>query len=122
MQLKKYGLNLISVTALGIGSVVGAGIFALLGQVIMMAGDQTYYAFIIAGVAALFSGYSYSRLAAAYPDSGGLTDYFHIAFKKRWCLLFVRDDIVVPNEFGGQMSGVSFDFVFDFKSNIRVVS
>lgn len=84
MQLKKYGLNLISVTALGIGSVVGAGIFALLGQVIMMAGDQTYYAFIIAGVAALFSGYSYSRLAAAYPDSGGLTDYFHIAFKKRW--------------------------------------
>ena len=80
MQLKKYGLNLISVTALGIGSVVGAGIFALLGQVIMMAGDQTYYAFIIAGVAALFSGYSYSRLAAAYPDSGGLTDYFHIAF------------------------------------------
>lgn len=82
MQLKKYGLNLISVTALGIGSVVGAGIFALLGQVIMMAGDQTYYAFIIAGVAALFSGYSYSRLAAAYPDSGGLTDYFHIAFKK----------------------------------------
>ena len=52
MQLKKYGLNLISVTALGIGSVVGAGIFALLGQVIMMAGDQTYYAFIIAGVAA----------------------------------------------------------------------
>lgn len=69
---------------MGIGSVVGAGIFALLGQVIMMAGDQTYYAFIIAGVAALFSGYSYSRLAAAYPDSGGLTDYFHIAFKKRW--------------------------------------
>lgn len=56
MQLKKYGLNLISVTALGIGSVVGAGIFALLGQVIMMAGDQTYYAFIIAGVAALFRG------------------------------------------------------------------
>lgn len=44
------------------------------------------------------------------------------ADKKRWCLLFVRDDIVVPNEFGGQMSGVSLDFVFDFKSNIRVVS
>lgn len=83
MKIKKYNLNLISVTALGIGSVVGAGIFALLGQVITMAGSRTYLSFIIAGIAALFSGYSYSRLAAAYPDSGGLTDYFKIAFKKK---------------------------------------
>lgn len=83
MKLRKYNLNLISATALGIGSVVGAGIFALLGQVITMAGDKTYLSFIIAGIAALFSGYSYSKLAAAYPDSGGLTDYFKIAFKKR---------------------------------------
>lgn len=86
MQIKHYGLNLLSVTALGIGSVVGAGIFALLGQVIMLAGSQTYYAFVIAGTAALFSGYSYSKLAAAYPDSGGMTDYFHIAFKSRWAV------------------------------------
>lgn len=83
MVLRKYNLNLISVTALGIGSVVGAGIFALLGQVVTMAGDKTYLSFIIAGIAALFSGYSYSRLAAAYPDSGGLTDYFKIAFRKK---------------------------------------
>lgn len=86
MRIKHYGLNLLSVTALGIGSVVGAGIFALLGQVVMMAGDKTYYAFLIAGIAALFSGYSYSKLAAAYPDSGGLTDYFHIAFKAKWAV------------------------------------
>lgn len=116
MQLKKYGLNLISVTALGIGSVVGAGIFALLGQVIMMAGDQTYYALkfqcsVIAG--GLNSAKRNPRSECSEPGR---------ADKKRWCLLFVRDDIVVPNEFGGQMSGVSLDFVFDFKSNIRVVS
>lgn len=81
---KKFDLGLLSVTALGIGSVVGAGIFALLGQVIMEAGSWTYLAFIIAGVAALFSGYSYGELAGRYPDSGGLTNYFHLAFPSKW--------------------------------------
>ena len=76
-------MNLISVAALGIGSIVGAGIFALLGQVLMLSGERVYYAFVIAGVAAMFSGYSYARLAGKYPDSGGLTDYFHIAFPDR---------------------------------------
>lgn len=77
-------MDLLSVTAMGIASVVGAGIFALLGQVILMAGNYTYGAFILAGTAALFSGYSYAKLAAAYPKSGGLTDYFHIAYKTKF--------------------------------------
>ena len=44
MVLKKYDMGLISVTAMGIGSVVGAGIFALLGEVILQAGNLSYYA------------------------------------------------------------------------------
>lgn len=83
MVLKKYDMGLISVTAMGIGSVVGAGIFALLGEVILQAGNLSYYSFIIAGIAAMFSGYSYAKLSGKYPDSGGLTDYFKIAFKSR---------------------------------------
>lgn len=47
-------MGLISVTAMGIGSVVGAGIFALLGEVILQAGNLSYYSFIIAGIAAMF--------------------------------------------------------------------
>lgn len=39
MVLKKYDMGLISVTAMGIGSVVGAGIFALLGEVILQGGQ-----------------------------------------------------------------------------------
>ncbi len=77
-------MGLLSVTSLGIGSVVGAGIFALLGQVILDAGSWTYWAFVIAGMAALFSGYSYGELAARYPVSGGLTSYFHLAFPSKW--------------------------------------
>lgn len=77
-------MNFVNVLAIGIGSIVGAGIFALLGQVILISGDKTYLSFLIAGIAAMFSGYSYARLSARYPVSGGLTDFFHIAFKKRW--------------------------------------
>lgn len=84
MRIHKFDMNLPGVISLGIGSIVGAGIFALLGQVILLAGEQTYYAFIIAGIAAMFSGYSYARLAGRYHNDGGLSQYFHLAFSRKW--------------------------------------
>ncbi len=84
LENKKKDLSLLNVISLGLGSIIGAGIFALLGQVILLAGHQTYLAFIIAGTTAIFSGYSYAKLAGRYPQSGGLTDYFHIAFKTKF--------------------------------------
>ncbi len=54
------GMNLWSVTSLGIGAMVGAGIFALLGQAAMVAGDSTFIAFILGGAGAMLSGYSYA--------------------------------------------------------------
>lgn len=79
---KSY-LSLWSVTALGIGSMVGAGIFALMGQTVQVAGEDVYYAFIIGGIIALLSGYSYIKLGSRYPDSGGIMDYFDTAFPNK---------------------------------------
>lgn len=76
----KVYLSLWSVTALGIGSMVGAGIFALMGQAILMAGENVYWSFLLGGTAALLSGYTYARLGSRYPDSGGIMDYFNKAF------------------------------------------
>jgi len=64
-------MNVWSVAALGIGAMVGAGIFALLGQVVLIAHSAAWIAFIIGGVVAMFSGYSYARLAAKYPSDTG---------------------------------------------------
>jgi len=75
-------MNIWSVTAMGIGAMVGAGIFALLGGVALVAGDDTYIAFLIGGGIAMLSGYSYAKLAARYPDAGGLATYFDEAFGK----------------------------------------
>ena len=73
-------MNVWSVAALGIGSMVGAGIFALLGQAALVAGGETYIAFLIGGIVALLSGYSYAKLAARYPQAGGISAYFDEAF------------------------------------------
>ncbi len=68
------------VAALGIGSMVGAGIFSLMGQASLAAGSEVPIAFIIGGAVALLSGYTYARLGVRYPSSGGIIDYFNTAF------------------------------------------
>ncbi len=76
----RAAMNLWSVAALGIGSMVGAGIFALLGQVAVVAGHYIFLSFLVGGVIALLSGHTFGRLAARYPGRGGLVDYLAEAF------------------------------------------
>ncbi|MGV6859865.1 MAG: APC family permease [bacterium] len=64
-----------SAVSMGIGAMVGAGIFALLGEAGAISGSAVYISFIIGGVIALFSGYSLGKLGARYPSSGGIVEY-----------------------------------------------
>ncbi len=61
--------------SLGIGAMVGAGIFALLGEAGSIAGSAVYISFIVGGVIALLSGYSLGKLGAQYPSAGGIVEY-----------------------------------------------
>jgi len=65
---------------MGIGAMVGAGIFALLGEASAISGSAVYISFIIGGVIALFSGYSLGKLGARYPSSGGIIEYLSQAY------------------------------------------
>src|SRR6478735_5361469 len=60
---------------LGIGSMVGAGIFALLGEAGAVAGSAVWLSFLIAGIVALLLGYNVVKLGVRYPSSGGLIAY-----------------------------------------------
>lgn len=62
---------------------VGAGIFALLGQAALVAHQDTWLSFLIGAAVALLSGHSYGRLAARYPTSGGIIDYFYLGLPSR---------------------------------------
>jgi amino acid transporter len=60
---------------LGIGAMVGAGIFALLGEAGAVAGSAVWLSFVIAGVVAALLGYTVVKLGVRYPSSGGLITY-----------------------------------------------
>lgn len=78
--MSKGQISTLSVMSMGIGSMVGAGIFSLMGQAALSAGRETYLSFIIGGIVALLSGLSYGRLGARYPAAGGILAYFNTAF------------------------------------------
>jgi amino acid transporter len=60
---------------IGVGAMVGAGIFALLGAAGEVAGAAVWLSFLIAGAVAALQGYSFAKLGARYPTAGGLLEY-----------------------------------------------
>jgi APA family basic amino acid/polyamine antiporter len=73
-QLKRT-LSLPLLIFYGLGVTVGAGIFALVGEILGSAGDQAPLAFLVAGVIAGLTGVSYIALVAQYPRAGGEAIY-----------------------------------------------
>lgn len=66
---KKIGLW--SAISIGVGGMIGAGIFSILGTACQIGGNAVYISFIIAGIVALFCTYSYAKLGVTYPSAGG---------------------------------------------------
>jgi amino acid transporter len=60
---------------IGVGAMVGAGIFSLLGAAGEVAGAAVWISFLIAGSIALLQGYSFSKMGARWPTAGGLLEY-----------------------------------------------
>jgi amino acid transporter len=69
-----------SVVAIGIGGMVGGGIFAVLGLAVQLAHGGTPLAFALAGLVALLTSYSYARLSLAYPSPGGTVEFLNQGF------------------------------------------
>lgn len=81
-EYKKNSLSLTGAVSLGTGVMIGAGIFAILGQVAELAGSLFPYAFLAGAVIAGFSAYSYIKLSNANPSAGGIAMYLKIAYGK----------------------------------------
>jgi amino acid transporter len=73
-QEKKY-LTVRQAAFIGVGAMVGAGIFALLGAAGEVAGAAVWLSFLLAGFVAALQGYSFAKLGARYPSAGGLLEY-----------------------------------------------
>ena len=73
-------IGLIAAVSIGIGGMVGAGIFSILGVVAHAAGNAMWLAFAVGGVVALLSTYSYAKLGATFPSAGGAVHFLVKSF------------------------------------------
>ena len=73
--MEKKAFNTFSAAMLGIGCMVGVGIFIVIGLAGSIAGNLVWISFIIGGIIALLSGYSLAKLALRFPSRGGIIEY-----------------------------------------------
>ena len=71
-EYEKGSLSLTKTIAMGTGVMIGAGIFALTGQVAQLAGGLFWLAFVLAAVISGFSAYTYIKVSSRYPSAGGI--------------------------------------------------
>ncbi len=74
------GLGTAALVAIGIGGMVGGGIFSVLGLTVQIAGAAAYVSLALAGVVAALTGSSYSRLSVAVRSRGGTATFLDRAF------------------------------------------
>ena len=103
---------------IGVGAMVGAGIFSLLGAAGEVAGAAVWISFLLAGAIAMLQGYSFAKFGARYPSAGGLLEYVrqgygggHVTGVVAWLLLTANAIItaMVAVSFGSYASSAVTD-------------
>jgi APA family basic amino acid/polyamine antiporter len=111
----KRRISLFALTAYGVGNVLGAGIYALIGEVVGITGNLSWLSFILASVTGALTGLSYAELSAMYPKSAAEFVYTEEAFKKRilsfilgWVIIFsgILSAATVALGFAGYLSNL----------------
>ena len=74
-QSLRRAVGALDLTALGVGAIIGTGIFVIIGEAIGKSGPAIILSFVLAGVTCAFSALSYAELAATIPVSGSAYTY-----------------------------------------------
>lgn len=107
---RKLGLTL--VTFYGLGTILGAGIYVLVGKVSAVAGLYAPLAFVLAAIISFFTALSYARLVSIYPKCAGEAIYVREAFNKKylsalvgWLIIFmgIVSSATIANGFVGYL-------------------
>ncbi len=80
----KRSITLPLLTLYGLGTIIGAGIFILVGEVAGRAGMHAPVAFLLASIIAGFTAFSYAELSSRFPRSASEAVYVDAAFQKPW--------------------------------------
>src|SRR3954471_6874585 len=100
----KRAVGLLDLTALGIGAIIGTGIFVILGEAIGDAGPAIILSFVLAGLTCAFSALSYAELASSIPVSGSAYTYAYATMGERLAWIIGWDLIL---EYGVSVAAVA---------------
>ena len=79
----------------GVGTILGAGIYALIGKIAGLSGIYAPFSFLLSALIASFVAFSYAELSSRYPQSAGEAVYVYEAFSRRWLATLVGWGIVI---------------------------
>lgn len=85
----KRELGLLEATFYGVGIILGAGIYALLGKGAGLSGNALWLSFTMAAIIAALTGLSYAELSSMYPKTAAEYNYTMQAFKKKRLSVFI---------------------------------
>ena len=80
MSELKRNLGFFQVTFYGIGTILGAGIYALIGKIVGVAGFLSPLSFVVSAFIAALTAYTYSELVKLFPQSAGEAEYVYQGF------------------------------------------
>ena len=84
MSELKRRMGLFQLTMYGVGLILGAGIYVLIGEAVGFAGDSVWIAFVLGSIVALFAGLSYAELSALFPKAAAEYVFIKNAFKNNF--------------------------------------
>jgi len=116
MAKLKREIGLFEVTFFGIGVIVGAGIFALIGPAAGIAGNSLWISFIVAAIVSTFTGLSYAELSAMYPKAAAEYVYVLKAWHSRSLAFIIGWLIIITGVVS--VAAVSLGFAGYFNSMI----
>ena len=124
-QYKENSLSLIGAVSMGTAVIIGAGIFALTGQIAELAGPHFPLAFLVAAVITAFSAYSYVKMSNAFPSAGGIAMFLEKAYGKGTitaaCGLLMYFSMVINESLVARTFGTYTLQLFDIDQNSWLV-
>jgi basic amino acid/polyamine antiporter, APA family len=82
-----FGLTTLAIY--GVGDILGAGIYAVVGKIAGLSGSLVWASFLLAMLVAALTALSYAELGSRLPKSGGVAYFVHTAFQREWLSMLV---------------------------------
>lgn len=95
----RRALGLIAITAFGVGDILGAGVYGLVGRIAGMVGNAAWMSYVVAGLTAALTGLTYAEFASRYPRAGGAAHFCQSVFHNSFITFFVIYFVVLSGLF-----------------------